>query len=232
MSLDDIARSIVRRSGLRFAAAREGAERTAAFRLRAEAVAEHGWTGDDRDAYDGRAVHVVGWQDDEPICAGRIVLPPGPLPTEAASGLVVEPAGRVADVGRMVVARSHQELGHGRFIALMAGLYLEVRKRQFSVACGMMAPNVRALTRFLGLRLELLGPERQHLGELRAPVRFELDRNFPTLAARWGAESRGQDQGGVGTAEPEGIDDPGSTVGNGAGLARHDIDCDPRVEDA
>jgi hypothetical protein len=188
--LDDVARSVVRRSGRRFAVASGTAEVGAAFRLRAEAAAEHGWAGEDRDAFDDRAVHVVGWDHDEPVSAGRIVFPPGPLPTEEACGLVISPPGAVADVGRMVVARGHQEFGHSGFVALLAALYLEVPAHGLDVACGMMAPRVRALTRFLGLRLELLGPEREHLGELRAPVRFDLERNFATVEARWGDDSR------------------------------------------
>jgi len=193
VALDDVARSVVHRSGLRFAVAHDERSRDAAFRLRAEAVDERGWVGPARDAYDDRAVHVVGWDGDAAVCGGRIVFPPGPLPTEQECGLVVEPAGAVADVGRMVVARSHQEPGHGRFLALLAALYLEVRARGFDVACGMMAPNVRALTRFLGLRLQVLGPEREYWSELRAPVRFELDLNIPTLQARWGSESGRED---------------------------------------
>ena len=229
VSLDDIARSIVRRSGLRFSVAQHDDDLDAAFRLRADAVAAQGWTGQDRDGYDDRAVHVLGWSDDEPVCAGRIVFPPGPLPTEAACGLVVEPAGRVADVGRMVVAPSHQEFGHGRFVALMAGLYLEVRAQGFTAACGMMAARVRALTRFLGLRLQLLGPERPYRGELRAPVYFELERNFPTLAARWGPESRREDEDGVGAAEAERIGD-GAARSDRPGLADDRVDGEPRIE--
>jgi GNAT superfamily N-acetyltransferase len=192
VSLDAVARSVVRRSGLRFAVASDAAAISAALGLRADAAAEHGWPGEDRDAYDERAVHVVGWDGQEPVAAARIVFPPGPLPTEEACHLAIPPQGAVADVGRMVVARAHQQFGHGGFVALLAALYLEGRAGGLRVACGMMAPNVRGLTRFLGLRLELLGPDREYLGELRAPVRFDLERNFATLEARW-PESDGED---------------------------------------
>ena len=54
------------------------------------------------------AVHVVGWDGETAIATGRLVLPPGSLPTEDVCGIIVEPHGHVADVGRMTVARSHQ----------------------------------------------------------------------------------------------------------------------------
>jgi hypothetical protein len=208
VALDDIARSIVRRSGLGFAVARDDRARSAAFRLRAEAVAARGWVGPERDAYDERAVHLVGWDGAEPVCTGRIVFPPGPLPTERECGLVVEPAGAVADVGRMVVAGSHQQPGAGPFMALLAALYLQVRARGFDVACGMMAARVRMVTRLLGLRLEILGPEREYWSELRAPVRFELDRNIPILQAHWADESGREDEDGVRAAEAERVAEP------------------------
>jgi hypothetical protein len=208
VSLDDVARSIVRRSGLHFGIAADAAEVDVALRLRADAVAENGWTGDGRDAYDDRAVHLVGWDGRAPVCAGRIVFPPGRLPTEEACGFVIAPAGGVADVGRMVVARSQREFSRGRFVALLAALYLEVRAHGVNVACGMMAPSVRTLTRFLGLHLELLGPDRDHFGEPRAPVRFELARTFPTIDDRLAAHSGREDEHGVGSSEAECVGDP------------------------
>ena len=180
--LDDVARSIVGRSGLRFAIADDEGTLSAFLRLRADAAAGRGWVGPARDLYDDCAVAVVGWDGDEVVCGGRIVFPPDPLPTEVDCGLVVAPPGRVADVGRMVVAESAQQASGGRFMALLAALYLEVHGRGFNVACGMMAANVRALTRFLGLRLEVLGPEREYWSELRAPVRFQLDRDFTVVS--------------------------------------------------
>ena len=107
------------------------------------------------------------------------------MPTEAACGLVVGPAGEVVDVGRMVVRRSHQAVHHGAFIALLCRLYLEMRARDHRVACGMMAANSRALLRHLGLVVDVLGAERDYWGEPRAPVRFELDRNTESVSRRW-----------------------------------------------
>lgn len=163
-----------------------------AFRLRYQAVVERGWVGEQAlgsgvevDDYDSRAVHVIGWDDDTPIATGRLVLPPGPLPTEDACGIVVEPAGNVVDVGRMVVVPTHQAAHHGAFVALLCALYAESRMRGFEVACGMMSPTVRGLMRHLGLRLEVLGEARRYWDEDRSPVRFELSASAPTLSERW-----------------------------------------------
>ena len=156
------------------------ADREVAYRLRGQAVLERGWCtaadlpgGLERDEYDGRAIQVVGWDGDVAMSTGRVVLPPG-LPTEEACGIIVEPRGGVVDVGRMCVARSHQSLEHAAFIGLMCRLYLVMRENGFAVACGMMSAPARALVGFLGVRLEILGPERTYWNEPRAPVRFSL----------------------------------------------------------
>src|SRR5215467_3990112 len=72
-------------------------EREVAYRLRGSAVIDRGWRdaseladGMERDEYDDRAIHVVGWDGDVAMSTGRVVLPPG-LPTEDACDLVVEP---------------------------------------------------------------------------------------------------------------------------------------------
>ena len=155
-------------------------EREVAYRLRGSAVLERGWCaaadlpgGMERDEYDDRAVQVLGWDGDVPMSTGRVVLPPG-LPTEEACGIAVEPRGEVVDVGRMCVARSHQSLEHAAFIGLMCRLYLVMREHGFRTACGMMSRPARVLVGHLGLRLEVLGPERTYWNESRAPVRFSL----------------------------------------------------------
>jgi GNAT superfamily N-acetyltransferase len=145
----------------------------------------------ERDEFDAAAVHVLGWDGADPICTGRLVFPPGPLPTEVACGLVVEPQGQVVDVGRMAVLRSHQTFGHGAFLVLLCRLYREARAAGFQYACGMMAAPARALVDRLGLQLEQLGPERVHHGQPRAPVRFVLASNVAPLVDHWGADDQG-----------------------------------------
>jgi len=149
-------------------------ERAIAYRLRAEPPAL------ERDEYDERAVHVIGWDGAVPMSTGRVVLPPG-LPTEKACGLVVDPPGEVVDVGRMCVARTHQDLEHSAFIGLMCRLYQVMRMEGYVVACGMMTGRAQVLVRHLGLRLETLGPPRSYWNEERTPVRFSLLANLETV---------------------------------------------------
>jgi hypothetical protein len=166
-------------------------DRSVGYRIRYEAAVGQGWeppagaAGLERDRYDEGGVQVVGWFEGDPVSTGRLVLPPGPLPTEDECGLRVEPAGRVVEVGRMAVVRTHQAYHHQAFVGLLCRLYLEMRSQGFDVACGMMAPRARGLVRLLGLNLEILGPDREYWGEQRAPVRFTLTANQDTLRDRW-----------------------------------------------
>jgi hypothetical protein len=192
VSLDALAADIVARSGLRFSVATTDRDRDEVYRLRHLAVIDQGWAradpaADDReyDAYDRRALHVIGWDGDIAVATGRLVAPPGSLPTEDACALTVEPLGRVVDVGRMTVSRSHQSGSHSTFVALLARLYLEVRAAGFDVACGMMSPSARVLLRLLGLQAEVLGGDRIYWSELRAPVRFSVFVNATPPAGRW-----------------------------------------------
>jgi len=192
ISLDHLAADIVNRSGLRFTLATDDATREIAYRLRYQAVVDQGWqVGSDypddceQDAYDVRAVHVLAWDADTPVATGRLVPPPGRLPTEDGCGITVEPHGQVVDVGRMTVARTHQGLGHSGFISLLARLYLEVRAREFEYACGIMSARARSVLRLLGLPVELLGNDRPYWGELRAPVRFSVTIDPALLKTRW-----------------------------------------------
>ncbi len=198
VSFDALAANIVERSGYRFTEACTEHERDLAYRLRFLAVVEQGWTfethiadGRERDRYDEDAVHIIAWDEGTAIATGRLVLPPGPLPTEDLCGIRVEPHDHVVDIGRMTVARSHQHSGHGVFVALLARLYLEVRARGFDVACGMMSHRARSLVRLLGVQLEILGDERLNWGELRTPVRFRVTVNAEALTARWLPERSG-----------------------------------------
>jgi hypothetical protein len=192
ISLDHLAADIVKRSGFHFTLATDEATRDIAFRLRYQAVVEHGWEaaadaadGREHDIYDIEAIHVLAWDGETPIATGRLVLPPGQLPTEEACGITVEPRGRVADVGRMTVARTHQGVGHSGFMALLARLYLEVRAREFDYACGMMSARARAVLRLLGLPVQLLGDDRPYWGEARAPVRFAVTIDPAALTTKW-----------------------------------------------
>jgi GNAT superfamily N-acetyltransferase len=192
-ALDRLVARLVDAASLRFAVATTDAERDAAYRLRHDAVVAGGWAqptedGREHDSFDSAAVHVLGWDGLTAVCAGRLVPPPGPLPTEEACGISVAPAGQVVDVGRMVVAPSHRGRDHRVFVLLLGHLYLEVRRLGFSVGCGMMTAPVRALARQLGFSVEVLGPERVHWHEMRTPVRFVADQQAASLLTRWAGQ--------------------------------------------
>jgi len=180
LPLDALITRMLARSPFDYRVAAEDSEREIAYRLRGSAVLDRGWCaasdlpgGMERDEYDDRAIHVIGWDGDVAMSTGRVVPPPG-LPTEEACGIVVEPRGGVVDVGRMCVAPSHQSLEHAAFIGLMCRLYLVMRERGYRFASGMMSPPARAMMGLFGLQLEVLGPERTYWNEPRAPVRFSL----------------------------------------------------------
>jgi N-acyl-L-homoserine lactone synthetase len=189
--LDELVQRVLSSYPYRFTVATNELDQLIAFRIRAEVATEAGWPGTpypdgvERDEYDAAALHVIGWDGAEPICTGRLVLPPSALPTEVECGLVVEPVGSVVDVGRMAVVPSRRDVEHKVFVALLCRLYLEMRARGYETACGMMAPRARRLMRLLGLDLEELGPDRVYWGEMRAPVRFGLIANAASISRRW-----------------------------------------------
>jgi hypothetical protein len=202
LPLDSLITRMLARSPFDYRVADGDSEREIAYRLRGGAVLDRGWcTADDlpggmeRDKYDDRAIHVIGWDGDVAMSTGRVVLPPG-LPTEEACGLVVEPRGEVVDVGRMCVAASHQGLEHAALIGLMCRLYLAMREQGFRFACGMMSPPARAMMGLFGLQLEILGPERTYWNESRAPVRFSLMSATRLLADAQGQPADGPGSGG------------------------------------
>jgi hypothetical protein len=190
--LDPLATRVLAQYPYRFTVPTKAEDRAVAYQIRYEAVRESGWQpaealsdGLERDAYDEHAIQVLGWDDETPVCTGRLVVPPHPLPTQDACGIVVAPAGRVVDVGRMCVVKSRQTHRHAVFIALLCRLYLEMRAHGYEVACGMMTPAARTLVGQLGVRIDVIGEDRPYWGEDRAPVRFELTANAGSLNRRW-----------------------------------------------
>jgi hypothetical protein len=198
LPLDALITRMLARSPFDYRVAAEDSEREIAYRLRGSAVLDRGWCtagdlldGMERDGYDDRAIHVIGWDGDVAMSTGRVVLPPG-LPTEEACEIVVEPRGEVVDVGRMCVAPSYQSLEHAALIGLMCRLYLAMREHDFAVACGMMSVPARAMMGLFGLQLEILGPERTYWNEPRAPVRFSLMSAARLLAGAEGGPAVGR----------------------------------------
>jgi len=188
--LDRLAATLAARSDVRFEIAATDADRAIAYRLRHDAVTEKQWSsetgsGIERDEFDDTALQLIGWRHGTAVCCGRLVLPPGPLPTEVACGIVVQPVGRVVDVGRMVLAPVARGPDKTIFVALLAALYLQVRRQGFTTGCGMMAVNARVLLRHLGIGLDVLGEDRPYWGVQRAPVRFDVSLHGSTVLERW-----------------------------------------------
>jgi hypothetical protein len=130
----------------------------------------------DGDTHDDDALHIAAW-DGAALAGGmRLVLPaPGRLlPVEEAFGLEVEPRGAVAEAGRLVIAPEHRgDPAHRIWGALFARAWLELRARGLSVLAGSASPRMVERLTALGLPFVILGPAREHWGELRHPVRLD-----------------------------------------------------------
>jgi hypothetical protein len=174
---------------LRVAAAEAG-ERAAIRRLRREHILAAGWArAGEYDAHDADALQIAAWRGEVLVGAIRLVLPaPGRrLPVEEEFGLRVEPAGAVAEAGRLVIAPEHRgDPAHRAWGALFARAWLELRARRLSVLAGAASPAMVARLRALGLPFEILGPAREHHGEPRHPVRLDPGAGDP----RWYAYSQ------------------------------------------
>jgi len=178
-----------------FAIAKSEAEKQAAYRLRYQAVIEHGWEqpqdlpdGLERDAYDERAIQIVAWEGETPAATCRILLPQAGLrlPTEEAFDLHIEPRGRVVDSGRFVVARSYSSMEHRLLAALMARAWLEVRSHGYYRVCAAFAS--KAMLRVyaqMGFHYRILAPAHLYWGVERVPILFDVEESAQGLVGNW-----------------------------------------------
>ena len=180
---------------IEFSIARSDAEREVAYRLRCQAVIDHGWMqpadlpdGREHDAYDDRAVHILARRGDAPVATARLVFPQNGLrlPTEEAFDLTIEPRGQVVDAGRFVVARESGSIKHRLLAAMLARGWLEVRARGYSIVCAAFASSamLRVYQR-MGLRMRTLGPARRYWGQDRYPILFDVPGSTSALIGRW-----------------------------------------------
>jgi hypothetical protein len=155
---------------------------------------ERGWVqaeelagGLEQDEYDPVALHILGWENETPVCTARLVFPrPGQkLPTEASFELTVEPQSQVVDVGRFMVSRPYRHVEHRIFMGLVGQCWQEVQSRGFVYSCGTAQLSMLRLFRRFGLVLEVLAPPRLHWGEQRYPFRVDLIDSAQSLARRW-----------------------------------------------
>ena len=180
---------------IRFDVARDDSQREAVYRLRYQVVIERGWAeagnlpdGIERDPYDEKAIHIVGWHGDMLATTARLVLPEPDLvlPTEAAFKIQVEPRGKVADMGRQIVARDFSSIKHKVFAGLLAKTWLEMRALGYSLVCGDFSPAMIRLYRLMGFDVKQIGPTQPFWGEERAPITVDIARSMLALVDRWG----------------------------------------------
>jgi len=180
---------------IRLGVAQTDQERQAVFRLRYDAVTEHGWVRSEelperieRDFYDDSALHVVGWEGDKLVTSSRLVFPqPGLiLPTEEAFELQIEPREQVVDAGRFVVARAYSGIEHRVLAVLLAKTWLVMREHGYERACAAFASkSMIRVYRQMGFQVAVLGPPRFYWGTERFPVLFDVADASPLLLQRW-----------------------------------------------
>jgi N-acyl-L-homoserine lactone synthetase len=195
LAADDLARGLVAAAApIRLEVARSKAEREAVYRLRYQVVVSRGWArpedlpeGMERDSFDERAIHILGWDGESLIATARIVLPlkDALLPTEQAFDLVVEPRGQVADMGRQIVSSDYTSPQHRVFAALLARTWLEIRAAGFSLICGDFTAPMLRLYRIMGFQVAQLGPARPFWGEERFPILVDVASSASKLIDRW-----------------------------------------------
>ena len=186
---DRLAEALVASSPFRLAPARSEAERDAIFRLRYRTVVEMGWMepeelpdGLERGEDDDGAALVGAWDADELVATARVVFPsPGRLPIEHDFDLELN-SDEIVEVGRtVIVPRLRGDHRHGLVLALFAQCWLEMRARGFTDLVSAIPQRLLELYRSLGFTVSELGPAREHWGEERFPVRFDVLGSLPKL---------------------------------------------------
>ena len=179
---------------LRFAVAASSTELEAVYRLRYQVVTERAWgqaedfpDGLERDEYDSRSMHIVGWDGDRLAASTRIVLPaPGYLlPVEEAFDVSIAPLGQTAEIGRSIVARAYSTIHHHVFKALLVKAALEAWALGMTHLCGTHTRSMIRLERMIGCRFTSVGDKKPYWGEERYPYLFSLEEIAARVAERW-----------------------------------------------
>jgi N-acyl-L-homoserine lactone synthetase len=180
---------------LRFEEVRDDTERRAGYRLRYAAVVERDLAvseqfldGEERDEFDDRAVHIVGWHGDDAIATCRLVLPARGvrLPVEVAFELEVPGSEEMVDWGRVVIDPAWRGRDHGVFMGLAARGWLSMRARGYTAALAATPDRLVQLFRDLGFSVTVLGDPREYWNELRYPILCDGEAATPGLARNWG----------------------------------------------
>lgn len=184
-SCDIVAPAIIEAAApLHLGVAETPEDREAVFRLRYETVVALGWKraeelpeGIERDEHDDRSTQLAAWDGHKLVGSCRIVFPTRGrrLPVEEAFDLDLDDRAHVVELGRSIVSPEYRG-DHRAFMALIAFCWIEMRKRGFYRAVAASPRGMVDLTTGLGLGIgaDVLGPPRQHWGEERYPVLYDL----------------------------------------------------------
>jgi N-acyl-L-homoserine lactone synthetase len=182
--LETVSRQFLSRvAPVRFGLAGSPAEKEAVYRLRYLVVTEQGWArpedfpeGLETDAYDEKALHIVGRDGEALAATARLVFPePGRrLPSEEAFDTAIEPRGRFADMGRIIVAKRYRDAQHRMLLALMGYAWLQAQQHGLLDICGTFTPAMIKLSRLMGIVIIPIGPPRLYWGEERFLIRTDL----------------------------------------------------------
>jgi GNAT superfamily N-acetyltransferase len=185
---DRLAERLIAAVPQRLGPARTQGDRNAVYRLRYQTVVEMGWAkpeempdGIERDEDDDRAVLVCAHDGDELAGTARVVLPreARPLPLEREFELEVE-SRETVEIGRLVILpRLRGDARHGLLLALFAQCWLEMRMRGFSELICAAPQRLIDVYRSLGFTVIPLNAPREHWGEERFPVRFDVIGSVP-----------------------------------------------------
>ena len=192
---DRVAEGVIDAVHYHLEVARSEDEREAVFRLRYRTVIEMGWAtpdelpdGVERNADDEDAIHVGAWDGEDLVGTARVVLRRNDrrLPLEREFGVDTNP--RDVEVGRtVIVPRLRGATGHGLVVALFARCWQEMRAVGFTDLVSAVPPRLIDLYRSLGFTVIKLGASREHWGEERFPVRFDVIGSVPELQRKLGA---------------------------------------------
>lgn len=191
--LESVARRFLSRvAPVRFTVAASPAEKEAVYRLRFLVVTEQGWArpedfpnGLETDACDEKALHLVGWDGEALAATARLVLPElgRRLPSEEAFDTTIEPRGRFADMGRIIVTEPYRDAQHRMLLALMAYAWLRAQEHGSIDICGTFTPAMIKLSSLMGLVIIPVGPPRLYWGEKRFLIHTDLLASAATLSA-------------------------------------------------
>ena len=193
---DGLAEELISAVPYRLAAASSETDRQALFRLRYRTVVEMGWArpeelpdGMERNEDDERSVHICAWDGEELVGTSRAVLPRAgrPLPLESEFEFALD-SEEVVEVGRLVIVpRLRGDARHVLMVALFAQSWLEMTARGFTDLVSAAPRRLLDICRSLGFTVIELGDAREHWGEERTPVRFDVIGSVPELRRVLGA---------------------------------------------